>query len=249
MSFLVVYTLVLILAGVANAAENKKPVAVKPPDFNLKADLLDIKNPSTMLYKFEKTVTKSGVDELVDRRFSDLSGNLIAEEKLTYKNGSLQKLDLVHKQIEQSGSLAVNGNTLTFSYTKEGKPKTSDETLDGILITTDQIYGFLNNNWDKLMKGETLNIRLPVLDRLETVGFKFFQEKEADVDGIKTIVIKMKPSSFVIAALVDPVMFYFHPTDQRPDGHKLIEIVGRTVPKRKDGDKWEDLDVIMKFRY
>ena len=99
------------------------------------------------------------------------------------------------------------------------------------------------------MAGETISIRLPVLDRLETVGFKFFKEKDATLDGVKMTVIKMKASSFVIAALVDPVLFYFHPTEIRPEGHKCVQVVGRTVPKRKDGNKWKDLDAVMKFKY
>ncbi len=145
--------------------------------------------------------------------------------------------------------MIVDGKKLKFSYTKDGKTKTSDETLDGALVPGDLIYTHLQQNWDKIIAGETLSIRLPVLDRLETIGFKLFKDKDAEIDGVKAIVIKMKPSSFVIAALVDPVLFYFHPTEMRPEGHKCIQVVGRTVPKRKDGEKWKDLDVVMKFKY
>lgn len=232
-------SLALFLACNVSAAAN----------FNLKADLNEIKNPTNTLFLFEKNLVKSGADTSVSRKFSDKSGAVIVEEKLSYKNDVLEKIELDHKQIGQSGTLAVKGKTLSFSYTKDGKTKTSEETLDGTLVASDQIYDHLQKNWSQLMNGETISIRLPVLDRLETVGFKFFKEKDVELDGVKTTVIKMKPSSFVIAALVDPVMFYFHPTEMRPEGHKCIQVVGRTVPKRKDGDKWKDLDVVMKFKY
>jgi hypothetical protein len=238
-------TLALFLACNAFAAESK----INATDFSLKADLLEIKNPSNSLFQFEKKLNKSGLDHITTRRFNDPSGKLIAEEKLNYKNGVLEKLELDHKQIGQSGSLTINGKKLLFSYSKDGKTKTAEENLSGTLVSTDEIYDYIQKNWDKLMAGETISIRLPVLDRLETVGFKFFKEKDADVDGVKATVVKMKPSSFVIAALVSPVIFYFHPTEVRPEGRKCIQVVGRTVPKRKDGDKWKDLDVIMKFKY
>jgi predicted lipoprotein with Yx(FWY)xxD motif len=52
------------------------------------------------------------------------------------------------------------------------------------------------------------------------------------------IVIKMKPSSFIISALVNPL--YFTMTEK--DG-VLLAIKGRTVPKLKSGSGFTDLDV------
>jgi hypothetical protein len=56
--------------------------------------------------------------------------------------------------------------------------------------------------------------------------------------------VKMKPSSVFISALVDPLHFYL-----TPDGHRLIELDGRTQIKRQDGSKWKDLDGITRYEY
>ena len=49
--------------------------------------------------------------------------------------------------------------------------------------------------------------------------------------------MKMKPSSFIIAALVDPVLITLS-----KDGKDLLEIVGRVTPKRLVGGEYEPLD-------
>jgi hypothetical protein len=48
----------------------------------------------------------------------------------------------------------------------------------------------------------------------------------------------MKPTSFVIAAIVDPLFLTF-----RKDGMKILQIKGRTMPKRAVDGKFKDLDV------
>ncbi len=81
--------------------------------------------------------------------------------------------------------------------------------------------------------------RLAVVDRLETVGFEFFKEKDTELDGKKAVVVKMKPSSFIIAAIVKPLHFYF-----TTDGATLLQIDGRTTVKKNVNGAYKDLDAI-----
>jgi hypothetical protein len=50
----------------------------------------------------------------------------------------------------------------------------------------------------------------------------------------------MKPSSFVIAAIVDPIFFHFD-----KETKKLILVNGRVVPKQKVDGQWKDLDGLL----
>lgn len=54
----------------------------------------------------------------------------------------------------------------------------------------------------------------------------------------------MKPASFVIALLVNPVYF----TLDR-ENNQLLRIVGRMIPKIKVGSTWKDLDAEAIFIY
>ncbi|MGE3973953.1 MAG: hypothetical protein AB7F59_05445 [Bdellovibrionales bacterium] len=216
----------------------------------LKADILDKK---TELHLFRFTRDDSHIpatpadQKKVTRSFKSLEGAPVATEEVYYSSDKLQKIIFQQHQLREEGSLEIKEGKIYFQYTKEGKTKKDDEKFDPDLTAVDQIHPKLNKHWKELMDGKTISIRLPVLDRLETVGFKFFKEPDTILRKKEVVVIKMKPSSFVIAALVDPLLFYFDKTPSANGEHKLLEVVGRTVPKVKEGTKWKNLDAILRF--
>ena len=55
---------------------------------------------------------------------------------------------------------------------------------------------------------------------------------------------KMSASSFLIAALINPLYFTF--TD---DGSKLLNFEGRTLLKQKVDGAWRDLDARTVYKY
>ncbi|MFN7728679.1 MAG: hypothetical protein ACK5P7_05955 [Bdellovibrio sp.] len=67
---------------------------------------------------------------------------------------------------------------------------------------------------------------------------------EEDVSGQKALVLRMKPSSFIIAALVKPIIFKY-----ASDGSRLLEMNGRVAPKQKSGDSFKDLDAEVVYFY
>jgi len=158
-------------------------------------------------------------------------------ENVLLENGKIKKYSIEHKQTNESGWLEVRDNKIFFEYTKEGKTKTSDEKLTENLVVTATVADFLAQNTETLMRGDTVSARLGVLDRRETVGFKFFKTGEGTLVGRETVTIKMKPTSFIIAAIVDPLLFTFD-----KNGMKILEISGRTMPKQLISGKWKDLD-------
>lgn len=194
-----------------------------------------------LLYNYRRTVTRGDNTVVVKREFLGTDGSLAATETVTYDGGRVVKMELDHKQTGELGFFEIKGDKVYFSLTKDGKTKQADEALESNTVSTDETSPFIQKNWDALMKGETLNIRFPVISRLETVGFKFFKDRE---DG-KYVYVKMKPSSFVIAALVKPLTFKF----EKEGEQRLIEVDGRVTPKRREGNSWKDLDAIFVMKY
>ena len=142
-------------------------------------------------------------------------------------------------QINTSGRVEVGGGKAKFTFKKDGKEKSDTEDAGSDFITTSAIPLDLEANWSKIMKGEKLKRRLAVVGRMETVGFEFSKEKEVDLEGKKSIVVKMKPSSFIIAAIVKPLHFYMS-----TDGATLYQIDGRTTVKKNVNGSFKDLDAV-----
>ncbi len=194
-----------------------------------------------LLYKYTRTVSRQGDSSIAKRHFEYPDGKPAATETVTYQGGRVTKMVWEQFQVNESGQFELADGKLKFSYTKDGKTNTEEEKLEEPFVSQDEIVEHIYKNWDLLMKGGTVSIRLPVIFRTETVGFKFFKEGESE-GGVK---IKMKPSSFVIAALVKPLLF----TLKKDGDHRTIQVDGRVAPKIQEDGKWKDLDALFVMKY
>jgi hypothetical protein len=176
---------------------------------------------------------------IVNNHFTYPDGKLATHEEITFqKDGRVSLYKQDQAQLNAKGQIEISGGKAKFTFTKEGQTKTATEDAGSDFIVGSQIPLEIGAHWAELMKGDTMKRRLAVLERRESVGFNFTKEGEGDVDGKKAVIIKMKPSSFLIAAIVSPLRFYM-----TPDGQELMEIKGRTTVKRDKGDgKFGDLD-------
>lgn len=176
--------------------------------------------------------------------FKDPEGNVAIEQNIILDGSKVLRDETNQKQLNQVGLMEVKDGKIFFTKTADGKTSTKEEALEDTFVTSGSFQRFVKDNWADITKGETVSFRYGVWDRQETVGFKIFKNGE-EKDGDKTIiVVKMKPSSFIIAAIVKPIIFKFP-----ADGAHLLEMNGRVAPKKKDGDKWKDLDAEVVYTY
>jgi len=201
-----------------------------------------------VLYKYQRTVTKSGSMLKVVREFSYPDGKIAARETIEYENDNLISYDLEELQINARGtakarlpSKAKPKGEISFAYVTGGNPSktnTNTEKLVADTIVSDMMGPFLTAHWDELMKGKTVKCRYIAATRAETVGFEFVKASESTQNGKPVVTIKMSPSSFIIAELVDPLYFVM----EKDGEHRTLQYTGRTTPKIRDGNKWKDLD-------
>jgi hypothetical protein len=176
--------------------------------------------------------------------FKDPSGKEVVREAALVSNGHVVRYSMEQLQLGEVGSLEVSDGKARFSFTRNGKTETSEEDAVDNLITGPTTMDFLERHWKELLAGETVSSRFAVIARKETVGFKFFKEAEEERGGRRVVRLKMKPTSIVIAALVDPLVFWI----DRETVH-LVEVRGRTLPMARVGDRWKDLDAEILYRY
>jgi hypothetical protein len=97
---------------------------------------------------------------------------------------------------------------------------------------------FIVEHWNELIRGQAVMFRFIAQSRIETVGFKFVKESDVTWRGKAAVRFRMEASSFIIAQIVDPLFFIV----EKDGAHRVLEYVGRTTPKLRDGSKWKDLD-------
>jgi hypothetical protein len=204
------------------------------------AKVYDAENRSSLLFNYKSEGEMVGNQYHVTNTFTAPDGKVAMVEHIHFNlDKTASYYDLEQKQTGAFGKVEVANGKAKFTYKKDGKEKTDSEDAGSDFITTSAIPLDLEANWDKIQKGEKLKRRLAVVDRMETVGFEFSKEKEVDLDGKKAVVVKMKPSSFIIAAIVKPLHFYMS-----TDGSTLYQIDGRTTVKKNVNGSYKDLDAV-----
>ncbi len=199
------------------------------------------------LFTFKRTATRDGASVRVLREFFNPDGSVAARERVTFEGPSLTSFQLDELQTGAQGGTTVVPDAKTpakqkllFDWTAGpgAKKKTDDETLQKNTLVGDMIPYFIVAHWDELMRGTAVNFRFIAQSRLETVGFKLVKESEVTAQGRPAVRLRMEPSSLLIAQIVDPIFFIV----EKDGAHRVLEYIGRTTPKKKEGGKWKDLD-------
>lgn len=196
------------------------------------------------LFSFEtKEEVRDGL-QTVNTVFKNADGQEIIIEKATLKDDKLVLFSIEQKQIEAKASVEVKDGKVLFSKNEKGKDKKNDEKYKEPLVVSSNFQRYVASQLDELVKGKTIEFRYVAWTRAETVGFEIFKESEETYNGEEVVVLKMKPSSFIIAALVKPLQFKFSKSSK-----KLLYMKGRVAPMQKVGDVFKDLDAEVVYKY
>jgi len=243
-----------LLSPAGVAADGETPFRYEPPR-RLNGTLYEMgSNQKHVLFKFARTATRTGSTVNVLREFRYPDDRVAARERVVYDGDNLVSYELDELQIDARGIVKVRRDpkdatkgTISFEYfsdTRSGaKPKVNTETLRPDTLVGDMIAPFLEAHWDDLVKGDVVRCRYVAAARAETVGFKFVKQSESTWQGKPVVVVRMVPSSFVIAMLVDPIFF----TMEKDAPHHVLQYDGRTTPRIRVGNEWKDLDATTMF--
>lgn len=196
---------------------------------------------------FELKVTLGPVENglrNVTATYSDTAGNVAVEEKGVVKGSDIVKVDINQKQTNETATVELKEGKAFFTLNQDGKSKTESEKVKDTFVMATNMQPFITDHWKDLMAGKTIDMRYGVWFRQETVGFSLFKISEKGEGEQKRVVLKLKPTSFIIAALVDPVEFTLN-----HDGSRILELKGRVSPKIKKGHSYKDLDAEMVYKY
>lgn len=204
----------------------------------LSATLYDLKtNRTKKIFSLTVDLVSDGDLLRSTARYKNLEGGLAVEERGSVRGAKLLDYEIQRIQTNEKGRISIRGTTVSFEYEKDGVKKIASEKIRGDILSSANFNAYVRENWDSLVAGKSLDIRYAVWDRLETVGFSLKKINEIGNEGEKWIELRMKPSSFIIAALVDPIHLWYGVEDK-----KLKVMKGRVPPKIMKEGHWRDLD-------
>ncbi|HEV2695866.1 MAG TPA: hypothetical protein VG347_23455 [Verrucomicrobiae bacterium] len=251
-ALLLVLTLLCLIAtgNCAAAPTNTQPP--EPFDFAAPALLTGTvyetgSDHKKVLFKFQRTATRSGSTVHAERKFTLPDGTIAATESITYDSGQLVACDMKELQAALWGKIQITGTPKNPSRQKiiishgtaadTKKAGTSDD-LDKDTLIDDTIYPFIMAHWDDLTHGTSVKFRLVAVEWEKTFNFKMSKTGESTYQGMPVMILRMEPTNLLVAHFMNPLIF----TVEKNAPHRVVEYVGRTSPRIKSGKTWKYLD-------
>ena len=113
--------------------------------------------------------------------------------------------------------------TRSNSPSNDEKPRENNESLPKHLISGALAEQFAVENWNALMAGETVYAQMAIMEVREILNFKFWKREVMKFKGREVMVVMLKPSSFFVSLIVDPIALYIDTKEK-----KMIHYIGRT---------------------
>ncbi len=203
------------------------------------ADVFDYEG-KIKLFDYQNARSKSGDVDVYTAEFKDVTtGQVAATEKAETRNGVIVRYEVNRVGAKDSGVIEVKDGKIIFSYNDNGKKSEAKEPLKENTLISATLCPYLESHFADLLSKKDVDFRLAVWYRKETVGFRFSYDREEN----GKLVVKMNPTNFLYKSLVKPIYFTYNVANK-----KLVSIQGRTLPKRKEGSSWRDLDVLAIYK-
>jgi len=100
--------------------------------------------------------------------------------------------------------------------------------LDDTVVVDAGLYPFVAANWQRLLGGEALTLRIPVPWRLALYDFRL---RRVEGDDTSRVTFELAASSFMVRLVLDPIRLVYDAADRT-----LLEQIGRTGIADDAGD-------------
>ncbi len=190
-------------------------------------------------YVYERRVDEQPGSLVSTHVTRDLSGSIqIAESATHTADYRLVDYTLHANQLGQTGSIHVGDGIVHFTLAEGDGERTAVERPAGDVVVGPTLVGYLVRRLDALRGGQSSGLRLAVLDRLETIGFRV--KAVATTRGLTRL--EMRPASLFVSLVVDPIYFTFETATA-----KLVRLEGRVPPKVLTREGFRDFDARVEY--
>jgi hypothetical protein len=178
--------------------------------------------------------------------FSGPDGDQVIEQSWE-KDGKVKKAIIENRAIGKRSKLEVKDGIAYYEVTdlSDQSVKKSQDDAEENLVVPSTMLNYVKMNQPRINRGETIQIKMAVLDRRDSFTFNIQKiREEKSVDGEPIQVLLMSPASFLVKAAVDPMYFYV-----RPKNSEMFAFEGESGLRRKVGNAYEKMKVRTAYDY
>jgi hypothetical protein len=164
------------------------------------------------------------------------------------KDGHVQKAIIENKILGKLMQVEVKNGRAYFQVIDQknkNKIEKSDEVAEENLVVPSTIMNYIKPHSEKIAKGEKIQIKIAVLERLGSYTFNIKKVRdEKTIDGEAAQVLEMAPASIFVKAVVSPM--YFHIKTKTGE---MFAFEGESAVRRKVGGDWKKMQVFTSYDY
>jgi hypothetical protein len=178
--------------------------------------------------------------------FSGPDGDQVIEQSWE-KDGKVKKAIIENRAIGKRSQLEVKDGVAYYEVTdlSDQSVKKSQDDAEENLVVPSTMLNYVKMNQPRINRGETVQIKMAVLDRRDSFTFNIQKiREEKSVDGEPIQVLLMSPASFLVKAAVDPMYFYV-----KPKNSEMFAFEGESGLRRKVGTAYEKMKVRTAYDY
>ena len=193
------------------------------------------------LYRYERRVLTAPNGLTASHITSEPAGRvIIVESALVSPHYDTQRFEATNQQSGFTGSVQISngGRHLEYELNDNGKVSTASEDVFDPVVCGPSLFGFILKNWEPLMAGTSMPVRMVVLKEKTTYGFDLKFDKVVNGQASFTIT----PSSFLIRMAVAPLRVVFDASTKR-----AVRYEGRVPPMENVSGKLKDLDARVEY--
>lgn len=193
------------------------------------------------LYRYERRVLTAPKGLTASHITSDPAGRvIIVESALVSPLYETQRFEATNQQSGFTGSVQISkgGRHLEYELNDNGKLSTASEDVSDPVVCGPSLFGFILKNWDPLVAGTSVPVRMLVLKEKTTYGFDLKFDKVVHGQTAFTIA----PSSFLIRMAIAPLRVVFVASTRT-----AVRYEGRVPPMENVSGKLKDLDARVEY--
>lgn len=193
----------------------------------------DVKAGGQTLFTLEKIHTPGqGGRETWKSIYRDLKGAEVLTLESEIYDHRPTKVVVVHSQVDLRAEITIKPGKVIFEVReKSGEVERTEEDVMGVVMVGPGLTAYLQSDdaWPRLLRGEPVPMKIAAWVRRSTFSFEMVPDAARSTD--EHLVVKMRPTSFVVRAFVSDMTYTFDRASRR-----LLEYVGPVAVKRVGSD-------------
>ncbi len=188
-------------------------------------------------FTFVGTESRNGQFAEKTTDYFNESGKIIAKDWTRYYTSTLEVIESSTMSYITGGAEKTSrsdSRSYRLEYKKNASSKTEykDIAEKKPVMSKSLLAERISRSYDEIAAGKSIEFRLIVPSRLESIGFELKKEKEETVRGKLCLKISLRASSWIIRQFAGNIAFW---ADVNPP-HVLVQYEGRVIPTDSEGN-------------